>query len=329
MKPPLTLDPKPQSVRAARSWIVDGLRSVGRDDLTDAAELGVSELVTNAILHATPPITVRLGGTPAHPRVEVRDSSATPPALNGSMTDDDRLLSTVGRGLGLVSLYSSAWGADVSSTGKVVWFEPTAEPDPAAAQDTGVLDFERLVEDRLAGATPPDEQLTVRLLGMPVQVFAALRGWYVDLRRELRLLALAHGDDYPIAEELTELGMQVEKERRFSHGVEALDQAMRDGADRVDLEYHVPPSAGATMARLRAVLDEADRFCREQRLLSLARTPQQKELADWYLGEFVRQAAGEPAQPWPGGYLLEQARETPADSETADVPQPCGPRTQG
>ena len=50
--------------------------ALGRDDLADAAQLGVSELVTNAILHADPPIAVRLGGTRSHPRVEVHDSSA-------------------------------------------------------------------------------------------------------------------------------------------------------------------------------------------------------------------------------------------------------------
>ena len=56
--------------------------TIGRGDLADAAELGVFPLVTNAILHANPPIVVRLGGTHAHPRVEVHDGparSAPPP----------------------------------------------------------------------------------------------------------------------------------------------------------------------------------------------------------------------------------------------------------
>ena len=68
---PLPLEPDPQSVKRAREWVGDVLERLGRDDLVDSAELGVSELVTNAILHADPPITVRVRGTRNHPRVEV------------------------------------------------------------------------------------------------------------------------------------------------------------------------------------------------------------------------------------------------------------------
>ena len=41
------------------------------------------------------------------------------------------------------------------------------------------------------------------------------------------------------------------------------------------------------------LLDLADEFCRGQRLLALARTPEQAEFQRWFLGEFVRQARGE------------------------------------
>ena len=74
MSAPLVLDPDPKSVGRARAWVVEELTNLGRSDLVDAAELGVSELVTNAILHAAPPITVGLLGSREQPRVEVRDS---------------------------------------------------------------------------------------------------------------------------------------------------------------------------------------------------------------------------------------------------------------
>src|SRR5215210_308337 len=109
MRSALDLDPEPRSVREARAWVVGELTSLGRGDLVDAARLGVSELVTNAILHATPPISVRLGGTRVHPRVEVHDSSTAPPSVR-DMTDDARLLATIGRGLSIVSTYSRTWG---------------------------------------------------------------------------------------------------------------------------------------------------------------------------------------------------------------------------
>jgi anti-sigma regulatory factor (Ser/Thr protein kinase) len=306
----LELIPEPQSVRRARVWVVSELATIGRDDLADAAELGVSELVTNAILHADPPIVVRVGGTAAHPRVEVHDNSPAPPKAR-SMTADERLLATVGRGLGIVAMFSTTWGAEVSSEGKVVWFEPAAEAsgmlDEAQARGE-VFDLSELVDERLATVGDPGERLTVRLLGMPVQVFAHYRIWYDELRRELRLLALNHGSDYPLAQELSEITLQVEQERRQARGIDRLDAAIARGDDRVDLEYQVPPSAGTTMGRLQTLLEQVDVFCREQRLLTLEPGPQQIALRSWYLGEFTRQTAGEAPTPWPGSYVVEERR---------------------
>ena len=306
----LELVPEPQSVRRARVWVVSELATIGRDDLADAAELWVSELVTNAILHADPPIVVRVGGTAAHPRVEVHDNSPAPPKAR-SMTADERLLATVGRGLGIVAMFSTTWGAEVSSEGKVVWFEPAAEAsgmlDEAQARGE-VFDLSELVDERLATVGDPGERLTVRLLGMPVQVFAHYRIWYDELRRELRLLALNHGSDYPLAQELSEITLQVEQERRQARGIDRLDAAIARGDDRVDLVYQVPPSAGTTMGRLQTLLEQVDVFCREQRLLTLEPGPQQIALRSWYLGEFTRQTAGEAPTPWPGSYVVEERR---------------------
>jgi hypothetical protein len=111
--------------------------------------------------------------------------------------------------------------------------------------------------------------------------------------------------EYPSARELSELSAKVEQERRLMRGTERLDEAIRSGEDRVDLVYAVPASAPATMARLKVVLEESDAFCREQRLLTAATTPQLIALRSWYLGEFERQGRGEEPQAWPGGYQVE------------------------
>jgi anti-sigma regulatory factor (Ser/Thr protein kinase) len=305
MSTALHLEPQPRSVRDARAWVVQQLTTIGRPDLVDAARLGVSELVTNAILHADPPIVVRLGGTPVHPRVEVHDNSTQPPRLR-DMTDDARLLATVGRGLSIVATYSTTWGAEMSEHGKVVWFEPASEDDRTDERVPGEV-FEAVdgVDTLRADQVDPDDLVRVRLLGLPVRVFAHYRLWYDELRRELRLLALSHGTEYPVAEELSQLTAQVDRERRQARGVEQLDAAIASGADRVDLTYDVPASAPATMARLRVVLAEADVFCREQRLLATAPTAQLRALRSWYLGEFERQGRGEEPVRWPGGYTVE------------------------
>ena len=75
----LVLPASPPSVKLARSWVSKILAEIGREDLVDAAQLGVSELVTNALIHSQPPLSVRVRGTVDHPRIEVVDSSPVPP----------------------------------------------------------------------------------------------------------------------------------------------------------------------------------------------------------------------------------------------------------
>lgn len=303
---PVPLDTDPASVRQARVWVGEVLEQLGRGDLVDAAELGVSELVTNAILHADPPITIQLRGTRQHPRVEVSDHSKQPPQVNIEMTDDDHLMSTIGRGLGIVALYSSTWGSEVAPDGKTVWFEPANELRTDGDLSGDVFDLDHAVDQRMATASEPDKLVTIRLLRMPVRLFTHFRSRYSELRRELRLLALAHGNDYPVARELSALFLQVEQERRQSLGIDRLDDAVARHLGHADLEYLVPPSSPASMGRMLEMLEKADQFCREQRLLALAASPQQLDLQRWYLGEFVRQAAGEEPTPWPGGLVVEE-----------------------
>ena len=296
----LLLDPDPRSVRRARVWVVEELERLGRPDLTDAAELGISELVTNAILHADPPITVRLRGSRERPRVEVHDTSARPPSVGDDMTDDDQLMRTVGRGMGIVALYSKAWGADLSSEGKVVWFVPSGEPGVEFAEEGDVYDLAEAVEAAMRRVESPEPMLTIRLLGMPARVFASFRDWYSDIRRELRLLSFSQGDQFPVAGELAELTVKVEHERRLARGIERLDEAIAAGQPSVDLDYVVPESAPGSMERMLDVLERADRLCRDLSLLTVAATPQQLALMRWYSQEFVRQGRGEPPLPWPG-----------------------------
>ena len=128
-----------------------------------------------------------------------------------------------------------------------------------------------------------------------MRVFAHYRVWYDELRRELRLLALNHGDDYPVSQEISEITLRVEQERRQARGVDRLDAAIRAGADRADLRYDVPASAPATMmagcasCSRRSTSSAASSGCSP-----LEPTAQQVQLRQWYLGEFERQGRGEP-----------------------------------
>ncbi|MEV4562016.1 ATP-binding protein [Kitasatospora sp. NPDC049285] len=99
-------------------------RTVAEDVL-----LIVSELVTNAALHAGGPVELRLRHLPAGLRVEVSDLSPEPPVLR-SRRDPSV---PGGYGLRVVALLSWAWGSSPEEVGKIVWSEiasPPARPAP-------------------------------------------------------------------------------------------------------------------------------------------------------------------------------------------------------
>jgi two-component sensor histidine kinase len=98
--------------------------------MTDSAELGVSELVTNACLHARTAITVGLRLMDSgEVRIEVSDDSPRLP-----LKQSFNAMSTTGRGLRLLSAYGS-WGVEDANGGKLVWFQPAADAAEAGPAD--------------------------------------------------------------------------------------------------------------------------------------------------------------------------------------------------
>jgi anti-sigma regulatory factor (Ser/Thr protein kinase) len=117
-----TLPPDPTSSRACRRFLMERLDEWGADQFTDDAVLLLSELVTNAVLHAGTEIgvTLRLAGDGTVLRVEVRDGDPRMPAVRHYS-----LLSGTGRGLALVDATASSWDVEPAGAGagKTVWFE--------------------------------------------------------------------------------------------------------------------------------------------------------------------------------------------------------------
>lgn len=296
----LAVPPVPPSVRVARRWVADVLQEVGRPELVDSARLGVSELVTNALLHADPPVTIRVRGTIDHPRVEVSDQSLDPPRRD-QPTNGAEFLATFGRGLDLVASHSEKWGSDINvhGNGKTVWFEPAFEPRDPDRVPALLFSPDEAAAERPRGA-PPQGLVNVRLLGMPPALFAQFRAHFYDLGREVRLLALNEPDQHPAADELAELFIEIERQRRQALGTDRLDEAMELGLETVDLDYQVLASAPKTMARAGALLEELYDTTDEHLLLTSRPRPEVLELQRWYLDQFSRQARGEPPTPWQG-----------------------------
>lgn len=293
----LALEASPRSASTARRWVRDTYLAIGRDDLVDSASLGISELVTNAVLHGSAPIHVQMGGTAAHPRVEVHDGSQRlprQPEPPGEMDLDDPLeaLATFGRGMAIIARSSLAWGATATEHGKIVWFEP-AEADEEAFV-LGVLD-----EDDHPYATIPrtEETREVRLDGVDLGLLESLRRRYGDLRREVRLLSLSHRDAYPVAEQLTEVFTRYEAlfPSSLLHDVLTASAA---GQTHANLSAHFPLSASELLATMLDMFELADAFCRVERMLSLERTPEQRALHEWLMNEIITQVDGGPATRW-------------------------------
>jgi anti-sigma regulatory factor (Ser/Thr protein kinase) len=116
----LTLTADPRSIRVARGF----LASIARDldlptDTVSVAELALSEIVTNAVVHGLPPIVLQVAASPSRLEVSVSDASPAQPRA-----DETRLDATGGRGLAIVAAVAGDWGCepDPDGPGKRIWF---------------------------------------------------------------------------------------------------------------------------------------------------------------------------------------------------------------
>ncbi|MGP4051348.1 SpoIIE family protein phosphatase [Streptomyces sp. 2A115] len=109
----------PAVVTRARSSVTRQLAEWDLDELSFTTELVASELVTNAIRHATGPVELRLLRDRAL-ICEVSDGSSTSPRLRRARTEDEG-----GRGLFLVAQLTERWGTRYTSAGKIIWTEQT------------------------------------------------------------------------------------------------------------------------------------------------------------------------------------------------------------
>lgn len=112
------LPPEPTSAGAARRFVTTSLHRLGQDSFSDLAELLVSELVTNAVLHARTTVTLIVQEVGGGIRVGVADASRRGPRHRDYSED-----AMTGRGLTLVDALASSWGTEPTDRGKTIWFE--------------------------------------------------------------------------------------------------------------------------------------------------------------------------------------------------------------
>jgi anti-sigma regulatory factor (Ser/Thr protein kinase) len=106
-----------RSPGVARILVRDALAGLPPETIAMAQVL-VSELVTNAVLHADPPIHLDIRLDSNRIRVDVHDGSELHPQARSVAVD-----AMNGRGLPLVEALSTGWGWSAKPDGKSVWFE--------------------------------------------------------------------------------------------------------------------------------------------------------------------------------------------------------------
>jgi len=114
--------PEPVSAPAARQFVL-GLGLSDDSGINLRLATMVSEVVTNAIVHARTPFSVSVLDGESAIHVAVEDGSTTVPA--GKKHE-----AVKGRGLDIINAMADRWGVTSQLNGKTVWFE--VEKDGAA-----------------------------------------------------------------------------------------------------------------------------------------------------------------------------------------------------
>jgi hypothetical protein len=118
----MRLTPEPDAPSLARDMVGDGCRSWDLPHLLHPGRLVLSELVTNAVEHATETVTVVVSprGSALHLAVS-DDNPAFPRLLDLTPPRRGLPLNERGRGLRAVAATASAWGTLRIPAGKLVW----------------------------------------------------------------------------------------------------------------------------------------------------------------------------------------------------------------
>lgn len=107
----------PASPASARQFAVEALGPV-HPARADEVALVVTELTTNAVVHARSAFSVDISRVGSAVRIAVRDDGEPLPEIHSPGADE-----LSGRGLRIVDALARAWGTTSSHRGKVVWAE--------------------------------------------------------------------------------------------------------------------------------------------------------------------------------------------------------------
>jgi PAS domain S-box-containing protein len=290
------------------------LLSAGREDLVETAELLVSEIVTNALVHAGTPIEVAFSFVDGGLRVEVTDGSPHAPTLRGYGPS-----AGTGRGLMLLDEMVDEWGVVPDHPGKTVWFE---------------IACRRRLDDRApapAGSPAAEEEiLSVALLDVPLLLHEAWRQHAESILREYLLASLdldtaedpialhAQASDAIsiLAEHIPPSGVADDPEGVMVTATEPLVTSSR-------VEVPVPVGSVRNFATLERTIRTALDMVEGGLFLTPATQPEIQALRAWFCEQVETQSLGGSPEPWssagepPARYVHSLAWDTSPVREAA------------
>lgn len=300
----MALPPLPESVGRARAFVNSAL--VDADPvMVDSALLAVSEIATNAVVHAGTQISVEVSVSATGVRVAVTDGSPRTPRRR-RYSD----LAGTGRGLRLLTELTTRWGTDLRAdgrAGKTVWFEISPAGVPfdqwrgASGVDSDVGLDGRPAADRGSGA----RSSVVFLLGTPVLLYAAWRQHAEALLRESFLARLDSGADEEAvrvhseasdALALLDEAIPVAPATHTPAAALAAATAPEATADRLQLS--VSGTLQKHFATLNRAMDDANDMVETHRLLTPAVQPELRLMRRWMCLEVASQCDGDSPNTW-------------------------------
>jgi hypothetical protein len=143
--------------------------------------------------------------------------------------------------------------------------------------------------------------LDVHVLRIPLDIHQQATEHTAEVMREFGHLAEASSDSHVPARLIALDRALQERYTGFTEATSSeVEEAIARGDTEIDVTFKLPRDAGEAAGELNGMWDEVDRYCDEGRYLLALRTPPLVvAYRRWFLGEFIRQASGEPPLSWP------------------------------
>lgn len=290
----LLLPPRTTSPGRARRFVEGSLEGAERQEAATTAALLVSELVTNAVLHAGTGVEVELRVQQGRVRIGVSDGAG---ARERPHTRLQPGMTTVGRGIQLLEELAHGWGTESrAGGGKTVWFElrDDERPHPAGSKASSAD------VAAASGLARGGARVEVELVDVPVPAARRALDHHDELLRELALVSLNGGGAPHLSDRLLVLAERVRGQ--FAPLLRGLRQEVAVAAARGDrdcrLTVTVPAELRAATADFAALHAEAEGMARQGHLLTLVPDREAVCLRSWILGQLASQVAGAAPVPY-------------------------------